>query len=127
MPRGGYIALSDDLFPRYVKKKDLKDSEPVVRLKGYWRSQELRELTELAHTLPLDAFLKLHPDENMNRLLEALWRSVRAEFDSENLEGAIQAFEKDIIPVLEECHKLESKTIRDFGVTGLDFGTYERL
>jgi hypothetical protein len=127
MPRGGYIALSDDMFPRYGKKKDLKDSEPVGRLKGYWRTEEIASLVELARILPLDDFLKLQSDEDMSRLLEALWRGVRAEFDTSGLESIIQVFDKDIIPVLEDCHGLERKGISDFGLAGLDFGTTESL
>jgi hypothetical protein len=63
----------------------------------------------------------------MSRLLEALWRTVRREFDSDGLDTIIQTFEKDIVPSLKKCHELESKTRSDFGLSGLDFEAEETL
>jgi hypothetical protein len=127
LPRGGLPTLADDLLPRYGLRKELKDSEPVSRLKTYWRDNEKDELVELAHILPLDNFLKLHPDEDMKRLLEALWRTVRGEFDFNGIETIIQTFERNILPVLKEGHELERKGIDNFGLSGLNFETYEGL
>ena len=121
MPRVGYIALCDDLFPRYGRKKELRDSEPVGRLKGYWRDDERGKLVELARILPFEHFLKLHPDENMNRLLEALWKTVRKEFDFKDVETLIQRYEREINPVLDDCVKLEQESIAEFGLSGIKF------
>lgn len=121
MPRVGYIALCDDLFPRYGRKKELRDSEPVGRLKGYWRNDERDKLVELARILPFEHFLKLHPDENMNRLLEALWKTVRREFDFKDVETLIQRYEREINPVLDDCVKLEQESIAEFGLSGIKF------
>ena len=127
LPHGGLPTLADDLLPRYGVKKELKDSEPISRLKAYWRENEKEKLVELTRILPLDHFLKLHTEEDMSRLLEALWRTVRAEFDIEGLETIVQTFEKDILPMLEECHELERKGISDFGLSGLNFESSESL
>ncbi len=127
MPRGGYIALSDDLLPRYGKKKDLKDSEPVGRLKRYWRGEERNKLVELSRILPREHFLKLHSDEDMNRLLEALWKTVRVDFNFKNIETSIQKFEREIFPALKDCWELEQEVIRNFGVSGINFEDKEKL
>ena len=79
MPRTGLIGLADDLLPRYDRTKTLTDS-PVVRIQGYWPEENRSELIALAHQVSLDKFLKLHVEENRQRLLESLWRSVRGQF-----------------------------------------------
>ncbi|MFZ3059108.1 MAG: hypothetical protein WA102_05135 [Candidatus Methanoperedens sp.] len=126
IPRVGYIALCDDLLPRYGKKKDLKDSEPVGRLKGYWRD-ERNELIELSRILPCEDFLKLHPDEDMSRLLEALWKTVRRDFDYKDIEALIQKYDKNFYPVLENCWRLEQEAIASFSLNGISFLDKEKL
>jgi hypothetical protein len=127
LPRGGYPTLVDDILPRYGTKRELKDSEPISRLKGYWRSEERSKLIGLARILHCDAFLRLHSDEDMSRLLEALWRTVRGEFVFEGMDSLIQKFERDILPVLKECRDLEKKGVRDYGLNGLNFEDNETL
>jgi len=127
MPRGGYITLSDDLLPRYGRKKELRDSEPVGRLKGYWRDEEKDKLVELARILSREYFLKLHSDEDINRLLEALWKTVRTDFDLMDLQTLIDKLERDISPVLEDCWKLEQEATNNLGLSGIDFGIKEKL
>lgn len=127
LPSGGLPTLADDLLPRYGRRRELKDSEPISRLKGYWRNHERGELVELARILSLEHFLKLHSDEDMRRLLEALWRTVRLEFDFKGIETLIQTFEKDVLPVLKECHKLERDGVSNFGLSGINFEAKENL
>ncbi len=126
MPRGGYIALSDDILPRYSKKKEPKDSEPVERLKGYWREHERDRLVGLSRILSLEQFLKLHSQEDLNRLLEALWKSVRNDFNSGDMQIYLQKLEKDIYPILDDCWKLEQE-VRALGSSGIAFKDKERL
>lgn len=123
----GLPTLADDLLPRYGAKKELKDSEPISRLNGYWREDEKTNLIELARILSLEHFLKFHPEEDLNRLLEALWRAVREEFDFEGLESMIRVFDQDVLPVLKECRELERKVTSDFGLSGIDFEDSESL
>lgn len=127
MPSGGLPTLTDDLLPRYGTRKELKDSEPISRLSIYWRDDERDRLVELAHILPLDDFLKLHPDEDMNRVLEALWRVVRNEFDYNGLDSLTQDLEKEVLPVLRQCEDLEQDGIKNFGLSGMKFEDYETL
>jgi hypothetical protein len=127
LPRGGLPTLVDDLLPRYGIKKELKDSETILRLSAYWRDEEKNELIELARILPLHHFLKLHSDEDMNRLLEALWRTVRKEFDLSEIDTLITTFEEKVLPVLNKCHELEREGISNFGLSGIDFENNEVL
>jgi len=127
LPSGGLPTLADDLLPRYGRKGELKDSEPITRLKGYWRDHERYELVELARILSLENFLKLHPDEDMSRLFEALWKTVRLEFDFKGIETIVQTLEKMILPVLKECHQLENEGVSNFGLNGIDFEDKENL
>jgi hypothetical protein len=126
--RGGYSTMVNDLLPRLGRKKVLKDSEPIARLRNYWRENEKTTLENLARILRLEDFLKLHPEENINRLLEALWRVTRGEFELEEEEIDIitDKLQKDIILTLKMCQELE-KMVSDFGLSGIDFGDYEQL
>jgi len=124
--KGGYSTLVDDLLPRLGKKKELKDAEPILRLRNYWRESEKRSLENLARILPPEDFLKVHPEENINRLLEAFWRATRGKFDTGEIEKLVDKVEKNIIPTLKDCHELE-KNVSGFGLSGVDFGDYERL
>lgn len=127
LPRGGYPTLADDLLPRYGRKDELKDSDSVSRLKGYWRDEEKEELVNLARILRRDSFLKLHADEDMNRLLEALWRVTRREFDFGDFDNCVQKIERDILPTLKDCWELEREGINSFGLKGLNFENNENL
>lgn len=126
-PRGGYISICDDLLPRYGKKKELKDSEPIGRLKAYWREEEKDQLSQLARILSNQHFIKLHPEEDMNRLLEALWKTVRKEFEPEDLETIIQKYERKICPTLETGLKIENEGKDEFGLVGINFEDMEKL
>lgn len=121
--KGGYSTLVDDLLPRSGK-----NAEPITRLKNYWREDEKRSLENLARILPFVDFSKLHPEEDKNRLLEALWRVTRGEFEleEEEMDRITDKLQKDIIPTLKMCQKLE-KMVCDFGLSGIDFGEYEML
>jgi len=121
-PRGGYIGLADDLLPRIIRKKELRDSEPIGRLRSYWRDQEKNALADLARILPMPSFLRLHPDENANRLLEALWKVARRDFKVEHLEALIQRYETGVLPVLGDCQALEQEVKRELSASGIDFG-----
>jgi hypothetical protein len=123
--KGGYSTLVDDLLPRLGRKKELKDAEPVARLRGYWRENEKRNLENLARILPLKDFLKLHPEEDINRLLEALWRVTRVNFEVGKIDELLEKLQKDIIPTLKMCRDLE-KMVVGLGSSGVDFGDYEQ-
>ena len=125
MPRGGYIALADDLLPRYGRKEEVKDSEPIGRLSTYWRGDEKSALMGLATTLALADFLKIGPDENMSRVLEALWKTVREDFGNLDAEAMKLRLDSDISSVLEDCATLEAMLRKDFGGSGINFGSRE--
>lgn len=127
MPISGFIGLSDDLLPRYGRRKELRDSDPIGRLKGYWRTEEKDKLVELANILPLDYFLKLHQDRNMNRLLEAMWKTARTDFDLTDSEATIEKLEKDFTPVLQDCLKLEQESRDSLALSGINFEGKEQL
>ena len=126
--KGGHTRLPDRLLPYRTKSGKIKDTEVIEGLRNYWRKDERGKLDDLARILSLDNFLKLHPDEDVNRLLEAIWRTTRKEFDieEEKMNDLQQKLEKDIIHTLEKCHNLE-KRAKTFGLDGIDFGDYERL
>lgn len=126
MPRVGYTTIADDILPRYVRK-ELRDSEPAGRLKSYWREAEKDNLGELARILPREHFLKLHSDEDMNRLLEALWKTVRKDFELTDFNTNVQELERAIVPALEDCLKLEQEASNDFGLSGIKFEELEKL
>ncbi len=129
MPRGGYIALADDLLPRYGRRKQLADSQVVRRIQGYWSDEEREELIQLARVLPLEKFLGLCRDENLNRVLEALWRTTRQDFTfdegTRSIQGSQKHVQQDILPTLAEAHKLEKEAREKFGATGIEFGSNE--
>jgi len=126
--RGGYSKLVDVLLPRLGRRRELKDAEPIIRIKSYWREEEKRSLENLARMLNLEGFLKLHTEEDINRLLEALWRATREEFEveKEEIDKLVDKLRKDIIPTLKECQELE-KMVSSFGLSGVNFGDYEQL
>ena len=124
--RGGYSTLADDLLPRLGRKKEMKDADPVTRLRSYWRDGEKRNLENLARILPVEDYLKLYPEEDINRLLEAVWRVTRAEFQTEEVDQHADKLRMDIIPTLQDCRELE-KLATSFGLGGVDFGDYEWL
>ncbi len=124
--RGGHTRLPDRLLPYSEKGTGIRNTEYVERLRSYWRSEEMDRLVKLARILSLNDFLKLHQDEDVNRLLEALWRSVRKDFEAEDLDVFIAELEQNIIPVLQDCQVLDEQG-SDFDLSGIDFGDYERL
>jgi hypothetical protein len=123
---GGYSTLPDDLLPRY-RRRELRHSDPVSRIRAYWREDERKELAELARTLSLWDFLKLHSEENMLRLLEAFWRVTRGEFDYLALDNLIHTLEVGVLPLLRESIELEKKGRETFKLQGVNFGGYETL
>lgn len=127
MPRTGHVALADDLLPRFGRKKDLRDSEPIGRLRGYWRDEEKNALVELARILPMTHFLKLHSDENATRLLEALWKTTRKDFKVGHINAPIQKYVTNIYPVLNDCRTLEQEVKKDLSASGINFGDKEKL
>lgn len=126
-PRGGFISIADDLLPRYLKKKELRDAEPVGRLKGYWRDEEKIKLIALAQILPVEHFLKIDVSEDPSRVLEALWRTVRMDFEPIDTTGLLTRLESEVKPALEDCHKLEETLKKDFGITGINYDNLESL
>lgn len=124
--RGGHTRLPDRLLPYKERGTGIRNTEGIERLRVYWRDEEIDRLVKLARILSLDDFLKLHQDEDVNRLLEALWRAVREDFEVEDLDVFIASLEEDIIPALKDCWELE-KLGDDFGLSGIDFGDHEQL
>ena len=115
------------MLPYRTKGGKIRDTEIIEGLRNYWRKDEKEKLEDLARILKLDDFLKLHPDEDVNRLLEAIWRVTRREFDieEEEIQNISLKLKNEIIPTLEKCYNLE-KRANTFGLDGIDFGEYER-
>jgi prefoldin subunit 5 len=124
--RGGHTRLPDRLLPYHKRRAGITDTEHIVRLKTYWNSETTDKIADLARILPLADFLKLHQDEDISRILEALWRTTRGEFESEDLESYIVKLENVIIPALQACQELENIGTQ-FGLQGVDFGDYTNL
>lgn len=125
--KGGYSTIPDDILPRYGRKKELKDAEPIQRLKIYWRDEEVKELTDLCRILSLENFLQLHQDEDKKRILAALWRAKRNEFDYNEFDNLVNRVENAIVPVLRQCTSLEKEYAKHLGLSGIDFEQYENL
>lgn len=124
--RGGHTRLPDRLLPYRARGAVIRNTESIEKLRTYWSSDDIDKIAELARILPLNEYLKLHQDEDISRLLEALWRTVREEFEERNLEGFIIKLEKEIIPTLKACQDLEDVGAK-FGLQGIDFGDYTHL
>ena len=127
--RGGHTRLPDRLLPyqaRGAGRAGIRNTEYIENLKAYWRGEEINKIEELARILPLNDFLKLHQDEDISRLLEALWRTVRGNFEAKDLDVFIEKIQKGIIPTLNVCQELEEMGSK-FGLSGIDFMDYERL
>jgi hypothetical protein len=124
--KGGHTRLPDRLLPYRARGAGIKNTENIEKLKVYWNSEAINKITDLARILPLAEFVKLHQDEDISRLLEALWRTTREEFEAEDLAGYIVKLEQGIIPPLQACQDLENKGTQ-FGLQGIDFGQYTNL
>lgn len=126
--KGGHTRLPDRLLAYHAKGARIRDTECIEKLRIYWRSEEINKIEGLARILPLNNFLRLHQDEDIIRLLEALWRITRGEFDAEEEKIADLSvkLQNDIIPTLKECKELE-RTAGNFGSSGIDFRNYEML
>lgn len=122
--RTGHTSIATQILPRYVRG-ELKDSEPISRLRGYFKGE--RELTELARLVTLPVFLKLEDNADINRLLEAFWRAIRGEFNYEGLDELILWLERDVVPTIDEAIELERKSIELFGLEGIDFEDAEEI
>jgi hypothetical protein len=131
MPRSGAVGMADDLLPRYDRTKMLTDSPVIQRIQSYWPEQDQEELITLAHQVSLEKFLKLHTDENRQRLLESLWRAVRGQFSfrdrSKALDECTRLLESEILPVVESAAKLETRAKNSLGATGIEFEAAENL
>src|SRR4030043_1954312 len=124
--KGGHTRLPDRLLPYQARGAGVTNTEVIEKVKTYWHSEEIDKIEELACILPLKNFLKLHQDEDVSRLLEAIWRTVRGDFEVEDSDGFIEKVEKDFIPTLNACQELE-RAGGQFGLGGIDFGEYEQL
>ena len=124
--KGGHTRLPDRLLPYHAKRAGIRNTENIEKLRAYWNAEAIDKITDLARILPLADFLKLHQDEDISRLLEALWRTTREEFEAEDLEGYIVKLEKEIIPALQACQELENIGTQ-FGLQGVDFGEYTNV
>ena len=116
--RRGHVSIATRILPRY-ERGELKDSDPVSRLRGYFKGE--RELAELARLVPLPVFLKLEDEEDINRLLEAFWRGIRGEFSYEELDELVLWLERDVVPTIDEAIDLEREATESFGLEGIDF------
>ena len=117
LPRGGKVAMATRILHRY-ERGELKESDPISRLKGYFKGW--RELAILARLVPLGDFLKLEGEEDVNRLLEAFWRAIRGDFDYKELDELILWLERDVVPTIDEATSLEVRAIEFFGMEGID-------
>ena len=130
-PQGGVVGLADDLLPRYDRHRMLTDSPVVQRILGYWPERDRSELIALAHQVTEEKFLKLCPEENCQRVLESLWRSVRGQFTFKDQRMALDAcarwVEFDILPALESGCNLETSAKDNLAVTGIEFEEAEGL
>lgn len=124
--KGGHTRLPDRLLPYQARGAGITNTEIIEKVKAYWHSEETDKIEELARILPLNNFLKLYQDEDVSRLLEAIWRTVRGNFEAEDLDGFIQKIQKDFIPTLNACQELEEAGSK-FGLRGIAFGSYEQL
>ena len=124
LPRGGYVSMANDILPRY-ERGELKESEPILRLKTYFKGE--RELESLARLVPLREFLKLEEEENLNRLLESFWRAARGDFDYEEIDEIALWLEREVMPTIDEAISLEKRVIKLFDLEGIDFEKNEEI
>jgi len=114
LPRGGFRKLVDEFLP-YGKM----EKPTILKLRNYWKEEEKEKLQKLARIVPLYQFLKLHQNENVNRMLEALWRVTREEFETSDLNSLITKIESNIIPVLNKYKELLEKGTNKFNLSGI--------
>lgn len=124
LPRGGYISMATDVLPRF-EKDELKEAPPILRLRTYFKGES--ELTSLVRLVPLGSFLKLEGEEDLNRLLEAFWRAIRDDFDSDGLDDLLLWLERDVLATIGEALGLEERAINFLKIEGIDFEDSEQL
>ncbi|OYT26782.1 MAG: hypothetical protein B6U95_07050 [Thermofilum sp. ex4484_82] len=124
LPRGGYVSMATDILTRY-ESGDLKESEPISKLKRYFKKH--KELVSLARLVSLNDFLKLENEENINRLLESFWRAVRGEFDYKGLDYLANWLEKDVLPTIDAAVNIEARAVNILGLEGIDFEESEDI
>lgn len=124
--RAGHVSIADNLLPHYDRKRELRDSEPITRMRDYFGTLE-RELADLARLVPLNDFVKLENEEDRNRLLEAFWRATRGELDDTGLGELVERLEMEVVPVASEASTLEMQAIKHLGIAGVDFEDAEKV
>lgn len=116
--------MATDVLPRF-EKDELKEAPPILRLRTYFKGES--ELTSLVRLVPLGSFLKLEGEEDLNRLLEAFWRAIRDDFDSDGLDDLLLWLERDVLATIGEALGLEERAINFLKIEGIDFEDSEQL
>jgi len=124
--RAGHTSLVDDLMPRYVKRRGVRDAPVVGRLIEYLSNAQ-KQLSELARLISREQFSKLSTGEDEKRLLEAFWRATRGEFDEGELSPLVQQLQNEVIPGVEEANEVESRAMALVKVQGIGFGGLEDI
>jgi len=104
----GLPTLADDLLPRKDRRGMIVDAPSVEDLKNFWSEDEKERLDKLSRLLDRSDFKKLTDDTNYKRMLEAFWRAVRDEFDTEGIDEIKRRLD-EVIKKLEFIQKVESE------------------
>jgi len=130
-PRGGTVTLADDVLPRLTMAKLPSDSGVIQRVQSYWVTEDREALSQLARLVPISPFVRLSEEPDRRRLLAALWRSTRQDFDFgeeyPNLLDLHRLVKNQVVPIVEEAHELERNVKEKLNMTGVTFDFDEVL
>lgn len=126
---GGLPTLADDILPRKDRRGRLTHSSCIEGIKRFWTTEEKEKLKELARLLSLDHFLKLGGnEEDYKRVLEALWRAERDEFDVDDSKlDSLKNRLEEILKKLEKILNTLKEWSRAYKITIIFKDDYEKL
>lgn len=119
LERGGLPSLVD-LLPTPRTARQGGDHIAIQRLRPYFGSIE-PNLQALAEMLDLPGFLKLHNGEDQRRLLEALWRTLRREFEEPDFQELLRSLGR-AVQSARKAVALEKAAAQRLLSGGINFG-----
>jgi len=120
--RSGYPTIARDMLPQQSPKGGYEHQNVIKNVETYFNSES--ELRAYAQMVSEDTFRKLTENENKDRLLTALWRAQRGDFDSGQLDGNSTWLKNEVMNTLSDAEELEEDSVA-IGIGGIDWSDNE--